>query len=37
MGADLGGQNRLGAVLLDDVPVQIGDQLFGLEIELDGF
>ncbi len=35
VGADLGCQNGLGVVLLDDVTIQIGDQIFRLEIEID--
>ncbi len=33
MGADLGGQNRLGLILLDHVFVKVFDQLFRLQIE----
>ena len=35
MGADLGGQDTLGQILLDDVLVQIGFQLFRLQVEID--
>jgi len=33
MGADLGGQNTLGQILLDYVLVKIGFQLLGLQVE----
>ena len=35
MGADLGGQDGLGRFLADDVAVQISDQIFGFEVEID--
>ena len=37
MGAYFGGQNRLGIVLPDDIFIQIGGQLFGLQIKMKGF
>jgi hypothetical protein len=37
VGADLGGQNIFGHGLFDHVLIQVGHQVLGFEIEVDGF